>query len=180
MRILPFLLLSFTIGCKNRTENLRNIKPVNSHKSQTNTFQKGVNPIYLFLSDSIKIEFLYHRLDTLHIDFDIKVTKGNKFKHIKGVGELIRLEENSNFYLPEGTAIIDEANGQEYFCDSTFSYEGNTVSLGIGFEKNTKKRLSLTVNDSKSTLLQDHDYTLHAVFNETSQYNTKTKGFSQK
>ena len=58
--------------------------------------------------------------------------------------ELVELEDNGLFYLPEQSFVYDQVNDQDYLCDSTFSGK----KLAIGFEKDTKYRIYAVLKDT--------------------------------
>ena len=96
--------------------------------------------IYELKNDSIEIIARINQIDSLNILFALSVSKNEKNESMNGLAELIRLEdENGNKYIPEGTVIEDKNQKKDYFCDSTYSFALDKISLGFGFEEDTKK-----------------------------------------
>ncbi|MBO9683609.1 MAG: hypothetical protein J7502_13225, partial [Flavisolibacter sp.] len=122
--------------------------------------------IYELKNDSIQIITGINQIDSLNISFALLVKKKGKAESLKGTAALIRLEdENGNKYIPEGTAIDDKNREKHdsYFCDSTYSFHSNKISLGFGFEEDAKKRLCLTgaYDNQGLELISNMYYTLY-------------------
>ncbi len=82
----------------------------------------------------------------------------NKFMLV-GKPELITLDGE----IPEGTNRIDNNNISDYkgfVCDSTYQFVSKNVGVSFAVEKNTKKRLDLTIYDSKIKAFKNGSYTL--------------------
>ncbi|RZL13366.1 MAG: hypothetical protein EOO89_17700, partial [Pedobacter sp.] len=82
-------------------------------------------------------------------------------KKFEGVANLELIEDNGKLYLPESSPRLDEKTNQEYMCDSTFSYQSDTISFVFAMENRTKKRLSFVVNNSSVAGVGDNFYTLY-------------------
>lgn len=117
---------------------------------------------YEFNSDSINICLLLNRSKQQTIKFSLSIRYADKVMNLSGIADLILLEdEKGNQYLPEGTFIIDENTNKNYECDSTYSYNSQSLSLGFGIEKITAHRLSLVIGKSNIPELQNMIYTLY-------------------
>lgn len=97
----------------------------------------------------------------------LKDNKFEKFKlyntekklKIEGKPELITIDGE----IPEGTNRVDYNNPNDYKgfeCDSSYQFISNDVKVAFALEKNTKKRMDLTIYDSKNKDFKNGDYTL--------------------
>ena len=97
----------------------------------------------------------------------LKDSKFEKFKlynteknlKLEGKPELITIDGE----IPEGTNRIDYNNPSDYkgfVCDSSYQFISSNVKVSFALEKNTKKRLDLTIYDSKNKDFKNGDYTL--------------------
>jgi hypothetical protein len=127
----------------------------------------GINPsVYKLEKDTIQIAIEFQQIDSVDIKFKIRIReKNHETKDITGTANLIREQDDQGkYYIPEGTAIKDENTGKAYSCDSTYSYQSERISLGFGFEKQTKKLLSFTIDGSTIEFISNNDYTLYKIF----------------
>jgi hypothetical protein len=97
----------------------------------------------------------------------LKDSKFEKFKlynteknlKLEGKLELITIDGE----IPEGTNRIDYNNPSDYkgfVCDSSYQFISSNVKVSFALEKNSKKRLDLTIYDSKNKDFKNGDYTL--------------------
>jgi len=97
----------------------------------------------------------------------LKDSKFKKFKlynteknlKLEGKPELITIDGE----IPEGTNRIDYNNPSDYkgfVCDSSYQFISSNVKVSFALEKNSKKRLDLTIYDSKNKDFKNGDYTL--------------------
>lgn len=134
------------------TVSLNNRVPVSS---DTEIIKNKENNIEYFGGDSIFVSIKKRDLNS--ISFELLFNK----KNVKGTADLVMLEDNGKYYIPEGTPILDENTQKEYVCDSTYSYDSQKLSLTFAMENKTKKRLSFIVNNSKIKNVNDGFYTLY-------------------
>jgi hypothetical protein len=178
--IFLLMIMIFTIvSCKNN-ENQRNFENTDS----TSTAKGGTGSIvrkasavdksifrkdssaYKLEKDTIQITIEFQQLDSINIKFKIRIReKIQQTEDIAGTATLIReQDDDGKYYLPEGTAIEGENTGKDYSCDSTYSYESDRISLGFGFERQTKKLLSFTIDSSTIEFISNNNYTLYKIF----------------
>jgi hypothetical protein len=163
-------------SCKNNNSKTPSLHNHSNAEGQTSTGVDSPYPldaankmdaykrIYKLKDKDLLIILGVNQLDSLNISFSLQVWVKEKTETFNGKAELIRMEdENGNKFIPEGTAIDDKIQKNNYFCDSTYSFASNKLNLGFGFEEDSKKRLCLTFNnDNKgSKLLTDMYYTLY-------------------
>lgn len=169
-KVMLFLTFTLIVSCNNvqRLDNSSTIQNgLDSSKSQIikkRVVKKNdfiVNEMLVYSNDSINAIFYP---DTLNLnDLKFQISFKNYNNKIEGVANLVLLEDElGRFYAPEGSAILDEKKGEEYFCDSTYSYQSNkNYKLSISFEKDTKKRISLILYKSKLKELRNGFFTLY-------------------
>jgi hypothetical protein len=78
---------------------------------------------------------------------------------LSGLPELIKVDGE----IPEGTNRIDNNNLDDYRgfeCDSSYQFISNDIELSFAVEKFSKKRLDLTIYNSKNKNFPDGDFTL--------------------
>lgn len=158
---LILLILTLLVSCTKAVVNKTDFKIDKKSAQFTNTakdsLNKNMSEKFLFsLGDSIKVE-IEKNPSPKKINFDVNL----KNKNFKGTANLVLLEDDGKFYLPEGTAIPDDNDNTEYFCDSTFAYNSEKINFTFAIENKTKKRLSFIV--SRSTIKEIHNnfYTLY-------------------
>lgn len=96
------------------------------------------------------------------LNFKLKLSTNRGNYQNEGVANLILLEDNNGlYYVPEGTFIIDENTREEYICDSTYSFNSGDLSFSLGFERETKNRVSFTSYRSKIKYLENGNFTLY-------------------
>ncbi|MBN9483943.1 MAG: hypothetical protein BGO70_10085 [Bacteroidetes bacterium 43-93] len=79
--------------------------------------------------------------------------------NLDGTPELITVDGK----IPEGTNRIDYNNPDDlrgYQCDSTYMFKSDSLNIAFAMESNTKRRLDLTIYDSKSKKIINGDFTL--------------------
>lgn len=135
------------------TASLNDIFPVNSKTEILN--DKENKSIEYFAGDSIFVTI--KKRDMKSISFDLLFNK----KNVKGTADLVMLEDNGKYYIPEGTPILDENTQEEYVCDSTYSFDNKNLNLTFAIENITKKRLSFIVSNSGIKSVNDGFYTLY-------------------
>lgn len=117
--------------------------------------------VMVYTNENIKAIIYKNNSDLNNLKYQLTF-KGHIDK-IEGVANLITLEDEfGKFYIPEGSAVFDEKNNEEYFCDSTYSYESNeNFKLSISFEKVNMNRISLVIYKSKIKELKNGFFTLY-------------------
>jgi hypothetical protein len=159
------LLVNGVVACNSNNANKgsRDI-PTKEDNSSTTAFVGGLLT-YRLKTDSIEIELNFKKIDSVTASFLIKTKANGTSESASGNASLIRMQnEDGSFYIPEGTAILDESTNKDYFCDSTYSFDSAKLSLGIGFEMKKKQRVSLVVgNSSGYSVLKERNYTLYKV-----------------
>ncbi|MBF00214.1 MAG: hypothetical protein CMP77_09570 [Flavobacterium sp.] len=112
-------------------------------------------------------EFVFWAEDTLkvilkplkekkNISFEVNINGEN----LKGEANLVLIEDNGQFILPESTPILDERDGSEFPIDSTYTFDSSNFSLVFAMEKNSKSKLSFTINNSTNNNIPDGFYVL--------------------
>lgn len=88
-----------------------------------------------------------------------KIYNIKNFSEFTGRPELITIDGE----VPEGTNRIDYDNPNDhigYLCDSSYQYFSNRFKVAFAVEKGTKRRLDLTIYNSKDKGFRDGDHTL--------------------
>ena len=106
---------------------------------------------------SIKVDINNPKSKDNKLNFKLRVNN----QLLKGEAKLVLIENDGKFELPESSPIADEHTNTDYFCDRTYSYDSPEISLGFLFEKDTRKRMLLTVFHSKIKKLEDSNFTLY-------------------
>ncbi len=119
---------------------------------------------YELKNDTVNILLILRGINSKHIQFQLDFSTNNKVQHIDDLAELVLLEDSDgSMYVPEGTAIRDEATQKDYFCDSTFMYVSKNLNISFAREAKTADRLSLSLYNSKIPGINNNRYTLYNI-----------------
>jgi len=157
--LIIILITLVSYSCVDKTRSTKNtLEPIEKAKYSLSRYGENV---YFYKSDSLYIKFsTIKRIKK--IDFNICIESNNDTFNLKGVANLILIEnENGKLYVPEGSFILDSDTNEEYLCDSTYEYISDKLCFSCGFEKSTNRRISLVIYDSKIDFIRDNEYTLH-------------------
>ena len=165
-----FFIVMVFISCDNLKKNDKLSISQNNFNNSKNEIVRKVaekkveiikNQTLIYSNDSIKAVIYLNSLNLNSLKFEINF-KNNNFK-INEIANLILLEDEfGKIYVPEGSAILDEKNDEEYFCDSTYNYiSSKDYKLSFSFEKKSKKRMSFIIYKSKVKDLKNGFFTLY-------------------
>ena len=130
-----FFIVMVFISCDNLKKNDKLSISQNNFNNSKNEIVRKVaekkveiikNQTLIYSNDSIKAVIYLNSLNLNSLKFEINF-KNNNFK-INEIANLILLEDEfGKIYVPEGSAILDEKNDEDYYSDDYHYYYFTSV-----------------------------------------------------
>lgn len=113
----------------------------NSFKNQIDSKEDSV---LLYKKDDVTLELEYLDKERRKIQFNLSIDSIGLF-NLQGIADLILIEDvDGKLIVPEGTNRTDYNNpddiwGMGYQCDSTYSYDADTLKIDFAMESTIKR-----------------------------------------